>query len=161
MLLFWAESAIVGSFNLCKMRLVGGSSLLFYGPFFVGHYGAFMAVHLLFIYSLFGGDIAGGTEVSAMQVLYDMLALWPAFLGLLISHGISYYRNFVVAEKYEGRTMALQMQEPYRRIIVMHVTNIFGGFLTLALGSGVGALILLLGLKIVADLRSHVAQLST
>ena len=158
MLLFWAESAIVGYFNLCKMRWVGGWSLLFYGPFFIGHYGAFMVVHLLFIYSLFGGDIAGETEVSSVQVLIDILALWPALLGLLISHGISYYRNFVAAEKYKGRTMAIQMQEPYRRIIIMHLTIIFGGFLTLALGSGVGALMLLLGLKIAADLRGHVAQ---
>ena len=53
MLLFWAESAIIGYYNLCKMWKVGRWSLLFYGPFFAGHYGAFMAVHLLFIYALF------------------------------------------------------------------------------------------------------------
>ena len=59
MLLFWGESAIVGYYNLLKMGKVGGWSLLFYGPFFVGHYGAFMVVHLLFIYALFGSGIEG------------------------------------------------------------------------------------------------------
>lgn len=158
MLLFWAESAIIGYFNLCKMRRVGGWTLLFYGPFFVAHYGAFMVVHLLFIYALFVGGVAGEADVAASQVMHDLLRLWPALLGLLISHSISYYSNFVVVEKHRGRTMSFQMQEPYRRIIIMHLTVIFGGFLSLAFGSGVGALLLLLGLKIAADMRAHLAQ---
>lgn len=87
MLLFWAESAIIGYYNLCKMWKIGRWSLLFYGPFFVGHYGAFMAVHLLFIYALFAGEIAGGAEISRTQVFSDMQVLWPALLALLISHG--------------------------------------------------------------------------
>ena len=158
MLLFWAESAIIGYYNLCKMWKVGRWSLLFYGPFFVGHYGAFMAVHLLFIYALFAGEIAGDAEISRTQVFSDMQALWPALLGLLLSHGLSYYINFVKTNKAQGRTMALQMQEPYRRVIIMHMTLIFGGFLTLSFDTGIAALMLLLLLKIIADLRSHVSQ---
>lgn len=161
MLLFWAESAIIGYYNLCKMWKVGRWSLLFFGPFFVGHYGAFMAVHLLFIYALFGGEMAGSAEISTTQVYSDMQALWPALLGLLISHGISYYINFVKSNKSDGRTMALQMQEPYRRVMIMHMTLIIGGFLALALGTSIAALMLLLVLKIVADLRSHLSQHSS
>ena len=161
MLLFWAESAIIGYYNLCKMWKIGRWSLLFYGPFFMGHYGAFMAVHLLFIYALFDGEMAGDADVTRLQVLNDLLTLWPALLGLLISHGISYYINFVKTNKSQGRNMSLQMQEPYRRVIIMHMTLIFGGFLTLSLGSGMGALIVLLLLKITADLRSHLAQHSS
>ena len=88
-------------------------------------------------------------------------ALWPALLGLLISHSISYYTNFVKKHKEQGRSMAKQMQEPYRRVIIMHMTLIFGGFLTLVLGTSVGALMLLLLLKILADMRSHIAQHSS
>ena len=143
------------------MWKVGRWSLLFFGPFFVGHYGAFMAVHLLFIYALFGGEMAGNAEISTTQVFSDMQALWPALLGLLISHGISYYINFVKSNKSDGRTMALQMQEPYRRVMIMHMTLIFGGFLALALGTSIGALMLLLVLKIVADLRGHLSQHSS
>lgn len=62
------------------------------------------------------------------------------------------------ANKRHGRTMALQMQEPYRRVIIMHMTLIFGGFLTLSFGTNITALMLLLLLKIVADLRSHISQ---
>lgn len=158
MLLFWAESAIIGYYNLLKMWKVGRWSLLFFGPFFVGHYGAFMVVHLLFIYALFGGEYMGGAEVSQTQVLNDLLTLWPALLGLLISHGISYHTNFVKAEEYRGRSVSTQMHEPYRRIIIMHMTLIFGGFLALSLGTGLAALALLLSLKIAADLRAHLKQ---
>jgi len=158
MLLFWAESAIIGYYNLLKMWKVGRWSLLFFGPFFVGHYGAFMAVHLLFIYALFGGEFLGETEVTQLQVFNDLLTLWPALLGLTISHGISYYRNFVRAGEFKGRTISTQMHEPYRRIIIMHMTLIFGGFLVLSLGTGLAALALLLSLKIAADLRAHLKQ---
>ena len=106
----------------------------------------------------FSGDIAGDAEVSRNQVFNDMQALWPALLALLISHGISYYINFVKTNKSQGRTMALQMQEPYRRVMIMHMTIIFGGFLTLSFDTGIGALMLLLLLKIVADLRGHLSQ---
>lgn len=158
MLLFWAESAIIGYYNLCKMRKIGGWAVLFYGPFFLGHYGAFMAVHLLFIYALFGSELPGEVDATQAQVLTDLQALWPAFLALLISHGISYYTNFLKTQKYKSRKIAYQMQEPYRRIVIMHLTLIFGGFLTLGLGTGLGALLLLLGMKIVADLRGHISQ---
>lgn len=56
MLLSWAKSAIVGVFNLLKLAVIGRWTVLFYGPFFVGHYGAFMAVHLLWVYTLFLRD---------------------------------------------------------------------------------------------------------
>jgi Family of unknown function (DUF6498) len=158
MLLFWAESAIIGYYNLCKMRRVGRWLILFYGPFFVGHYGAFMAAHLFFIYALFGNEIAGDADISSAQVFFDLQTLWPALLGLFISHGISYYTNFVKKRREAGRSITRQMQEPYRRVIIMHVTLIFGGFLTLELETGLGALMLLLFLKVVADLRSHIAQ---
>lgn len=158
MLLFWAESAIIGYYNLCKMWKIGRWSLLFYGPFFVGHYGAFMAVHLLFIYAFFGVEIADDADVSRVQVLNDLQGLWPALLGLLISHGISYYTNFVKTNKNMSRSMTSQMQEPYKRVIIMHMTIIFGGFIALSMGTNIAALMLLLLLKIVADLRGHLAQ---
>lgn len=158
MLLFWAESAIIGYYNLCKMWKVGRWSVLFYGPFFVGHYGAFMVAHLLFIYVLFFGELGGEVEINRTQVFDDLEALWPALLGLLISHGLSYYINFVKTNKRMWRSMTVQMREPYRRIMIMHITLILGGFLVINFGTGVGALMLLLLLKIAADLRAHLAQ---
>ncbi len=158
MLLFWAESAVIGLYNLCKMWRIGHCSVLFYGTFFVAHYGAFMSVHLLFIYVLFGGELVGEGDVSQLQVWVDLQKLWPALLALVVSHGISYFVNFLSRKEYENRSMSQQMKEPYRRVVIMHLTIIFGGFLTLSLGSSLAALVLLLVLKIFADLRSHLLQ---
>jgi uncharacterized membrane protein YesL len=40
----------------------------------------------------------------------------------------------------------------------MHVTIIFGGFLVMALGSTLPALILIIGLKLWTDLYSHLKE---
>ncbi len=51
MVLYWGESAIIGFYNLFKMAVINRWLMLFYGPFFLGHFGGFMAIHFLFIYS--------------------------------------------------------------------------------------------------------------
>lgn len=53
MLLFWTESAVIGFFNILKMAVIGKWGVLLAGPFFAGHYGAFMSFHLMFIYLMF------------------------------------------------------------------------------------------------------------
>ena len=47
------------------------------------------------------------------------------------------------------------MMAPYGRIILMHVTIIFGAWLILALGAPILALVLLIVLKIFSDARAH------
>lgn len=158
MILYWAESAIIGVFNLMKMIVVGRWATLFFGPFFVGHYGAFMAGHLLFISGFFLSGLEGGELLATAEVLDAFVALWPALLALGVSHAISYRVNFIGRAEYAGRTINVQMGEPYKRIMVMHVTIIFGGFLVMALGSALPALVLLVGLKLAADTRAHLRE---
>lgn len=159
MLLYWAESGIIGFFNLLKMAVVGGWATLFFGPFFVGHYGAFMAGHLLFIYIFFvqGLPVKGG-DIAVSEVTDRFLALWPALLALAVSHGISFRSNFIGKREFADTTIQKQMAEPYSRIIIMHLTIIFGGFVVMGLGSSLPALLLLMGAKIGADLRAHARQ---
>lgn len=97
-----------------------------------------------------------GPDTGAQAALADLFVpLWPALLALVCSHGVSFYANFLGRKEYIGRTVQEQMAEPYKRIIVMHLTIIFGGWLTLLLRSPVPALILLIALKTAVDLRAH------
>lgn len=161
MVLYWAESAVIGFFNILKIIVIGRWLALLAGPFFVGHFGAFMAVHFLFIYGIFvqgmqdnsGGDL---TEVAAMFV-----NLWPALAVLFASHAFSFIANFLGRKEYRGRSVQTQMSEPYSRIILMHLVLILGGGLTLVLGEAMPVLFLVIVLKIVADVKAHLKQRSS
>ena len=157
MLLFWAESAIIGFFNLLKMWVIGRWSILFLGPFFAGHFGGFMVGHLLFIYTLFLSG-ADNPDPSVNQVFADFILLWPALLGLAISHAISFRQNFLGRQEYLNTSVNQQMGAPYKRIVIMHVTIIFGGFMTMAFETPLLALVLLIGLKILVDVRAHISE---
>lgn len=161
MLLFWLESAIIGFYNILKMFTIGGWSALSKSFFFCLHYGGFMVAHLLFIFSFF---IEGSTALTPAegfplaQALEMIQGLWVAILGLIISHGFSYLDNFLRKQEYQGKALSKQMQEPYKRIIIMQLTVILGGVLVLKLGTPLAALVLLLLIKIAIDLKAHIKQ---
>lgn len=160
MVLYWAESAIIGFFNLGKIIVVGRWMALFAGPFFLGHFGGFMAVHFLFLYTIFVegafSDTAASGSLGAVARLF--LDVWPALVALFLSHGYSFVRNFIGRREYLGRTVQEQMSEPYSRIIFMHLVLIFGGGLTLVLGEPTPVLVIVIALKIVFDVRAHLKQ---
>jgi hypothetical protein len=109
-------------------------------------------------YGFFVNDPGASGSIPLSAVAADFAVLWPALAALFFSHALSFHLNFIGRREYEGRQVSQQMVEPYKRIIVMHVTIIFGGFLVLALGSAVPALMLLIVLKIAADVRAHLHE---
>lgn len=157
MTLFWAENGVIGVYNLLKLGVIARWGVLFLGPFFVGHYGGFMAAHFVFIYYLFVRGIeASAAEAPAFAALAHLfLPLWPALLVLVASHGVSFYTNFLGRREYLGRKASEQMGEPYKRVVILHVTIIFGGWLILLLRSPLPALVFLVVLKTVVDLVAH------
>ena len=160
MVLYWAESAVIGFFNICKIIVIGRWTALFAAPFFAGHFGGFMAVHFLFIYTIFieGAQSGASANGQLAEVASLFNRLWPALLALFISHAFSFYMNFLGRKAYRGKTVKDQMSEPYSRIIFMQMILIFGGGLTMALGSPVPVLVIAIGLKIFFDVKAHLKQ---
>ena len=159
LVLYWAESAIIGFYNLCKIIVIGKYLAILAGPFFLAHFGAFMAVHFLFIYTIFIKGPEGwnsGTELGDVAKMFAALA--PALIALFLSHGYSFLVNFLGRKEHASRTIQTQMSEPYGRIIFMHLVIIFGGGLALVLGEPTPVLIIVIALKIWFDLRSHLKQ---
>jgi hypothetical protein len=158
MVLYWAESAIIGFFNVCKIAVVQRWLALLAGPFFIGHFGAFMAVHFLFLWGLFvkGPQDTGGGDLA--EVAQRFATLWPALAILFASHALSFFLNFIGRREYLGRTARAQMAEPYTRIVFMHLVLIFGGGLTLVLGEPAPVLLLVIAVKIWVDVRAHLKQ---
>jgi hypothetical protein len=158
--LFWAESAVIGFYTLLKMAVVGKWWTPFAGLFFVGHFGGFMAIHFLFIYEMFVRGInAQGPGPGAVEALAHLFTpLWPALLALFLSHGISFALNFLARHEYQRTTMPRLMAAPYGRIVVMQFTLIFGGWVVMLLKNPLPALVLLIVLKVAADLRAHYGE---
>jgi hypothetical protein len=160
MLLYWAESAVIGFFNVCKIIVIGRWAALFAGPFFAAHFGGFMAVHFLLIYTIFIEGVhaqgSAGGDLAEVALLFS--SLWPALAALFLSHAYSFYANFLARREYRGKTVKDQMSEPYSRIIFMQMVLIFGGGLTMVLGSPVPVLLIMIALKIFFDIKAHLKQ---
>lgn len=174
MLLFWMENVIVGAYTLLKMLLARGGAAepvetilrmagnLFSGAFFTVHYGMFCLVHGIFVVAMFG-------EKDAMRGFRGDLSTFPhfvlglakehglllAFVALAVSHGISFYVHYLKPRAYLEADARKIMAEPYKRVVILHVVILVGGGIAQASGSGILALLLLIGLKTVVDLASH------
>jgi len=166
-LLFWLENFIVGALNVAKMLLAtpGDGRMwiakAFLIPFFCVHYGLFTFVHGIFVIGLFGGLFHEGAPFPDSGIVGELITryglLWPV-IGLSMSHLISFLLNYIGQREYLTANPASLMQQPYGRVVVLHITILGGGFLVMLLQSPIIGLLLLVGLKIGLDVRSHIRE---
>ncbi|MDX2012024.1 MAG: DUF6498-containing protein [Myxococcaceae bacterium] len=178
MFLYWAENVVVGGFTLLKMvtqavrwdmRIPTSErlSIAFNGPFLFFHFGLFTGVHLVFLMPM-ANEVNGSDALPrALEAAFTspstwtwhdfVEGLWPPFLMSVASHGYSYWKHTVRA--YSRKPISELFWEPYPRVAVMHLTVLGGFMLFTKLGWwGVpGPLLVLMVLKTVVDLASHVA----
>jgi len=155
MLLYWLENVIVGAFNVVRMLVSEPSNplewaaKLFVIPFFCVHYGMFTAVHGIFVFVLFGGrPFEPGPFPSPAHILETIARLkigW-AVLAIIASHTVSFVTNYIGGGEYKRITLDQLMQQPYSRVVVLHLAILGGGFAVMALKQPVFALILLVAL---------------
>jgi hypothetical protein len=161
--LYWFENIVLGFFNVLRMLRAegGGNDEKFdmelngqtrrvgraaYALFFLMHYGIFTAVHGVFVFTLFGPfDIAPTTFIFAV-------------IALLVSHGASHMFNFIGKKEYMRVSANNLFIQPYLRIFVIHLTIIFGGMAITALGTPIGALVIMIALKIAMDVIAHLME---
>jgi len=165
--LFWMENVIVGVFFALRMLLADPrdpalwAAKVFLVPFFCFHYGMFTAVHGLFVFGLFGGKAYDphGLQVlePALRAAQD-LGLWLPLAALLASHGFSFLWNYLWRGEFRRAKLTELMAKPYGRVVVLHMAIILGAIGTLALGSPLWALLVLLALKIGLDLKAHLKE---
>ena len=115
-----------------------------------------MAGHLLLVYDLVLPDEGLATEFWESGNVVSLLTL--SFLALFVSHGISFFQNFIGRTEYVDRDIRKQMNEPYDRILIMQFSLLLGGVLAVAFDSALPILLLLILLKIVTDFRAHLLE---
>jgi hypothetical protein len=172
MLLFWMENVVVGGYTLVKIVLSRGGGPfsilrtignLGTGAFFTVHYGMFCFVHGVFVVALFGGRQAFATSgplnlpAIVLQLAHEH-GLRLALLALIASHGFSLWVHYLKPRAYEEADAGKIMAEPYKRVVILHVVILGGGFAAQAIGSGIAPLALLIALKTMVDLGSHARE---
>ena len=165
----------MGGFNGLKMLIARGD-----GPrigtlarrigttaFFGMHYGTFWTVHGVFVWTflpLFAqsrgvglDDTRRGLE-STVSLGPDAGAVVLGAIVLALSHGASFLFNYIGRGEYLRMTVARQMGAPYGRVVALHLAILGGGFVGFALGTPIGALVILVLLKTALDAGFHLGE---
>ncbi len=108
-------------------------------------------MHGVFVFLFFGTSFEpfGGVGLRGVAI---------AAAALFLSHGVSFFVNFLGKEEYLSVTPDQQMTEPYSRVVALHVTILAGGALADSLGAPLAALVLLVLLKTAIDLMAHLRE---
>ncbi|HUG31168.1 MAG TPA: DUF6498-containing protein [Candidatus Limnocylindria bacterium] len=181
LVLYWLENGIVGFWNvprivmaeglvaplgtagmgatgraMNRLAVVGRAGLAI---FFIFHYGVFWVVHGVFVVALpaFADGFGAGDGTFAFGELeWSYVAL--AAVALFISHGASFVLNYIGRGEYSTASPSGQMASAYGRVVVLHLTIIFGSMVVAVLGAPIGALLILVGLKTAFDLGLHLRE---
>ena len=81
-----------------------------------------------------------------------------AVVVLFISHAVSYRLNFIGNGEYKRVSPATQMFAPYGRLLILHITIIFGALAIAFTGAPAAAIVVLVLLKTAMDLAFHLRE---
>ena len=163
LILYWAETGVIGFYNILKMLFCPGTfSKLFQISFFIIHFGGFMLGHLLFLTVLFLGASSNSDGIPITSIMPALYLVFPsisyALFSMFVSHGISFVSNYLGNGEYKTASINVLFNQPYSRVIVMHITIIFGAMFTAVFGNRVMPLIILVAIKTAVDLNSHLRE---
>jgi hypothetical protein len=150
-LFFFAETAVVGVFNVARILLARGEPSpdenpqdrtgFFSAPFFVAHYGFFLAIQWAFLRGMVASDALWSLEFARDLGVVAVFEAWD--LGY---HGIYRRQRFRVSPMR-------QMFLPYPRIVVQQFLVLLGGWMAI-LGGLVGGTPAILYLIVLVALRT-------
>ena len=160
--LYWFENIIIGLFAFCRMTIRPDNSALFAigglftAGFFCLHYGFFTYGHGVFVASFFEDQLIGSNNAVG-DGLVDVVGFMLSNRGVqltLLAMFIAHLIEFIIAYK-ERKIDAIpaEMFKPYKRIIVLHIAIIFGGFIATKFENTIGVAIVMIALKTYFDLK--------
>ena len=173
LVLFWFENIVTGLFYVPRILMakghlqpnfrqigepVGKPIQVGIAAFFCIHYGLFCFGHGQFVFSM--ADDVGSVryDIEDVFTVVNEFNLWWAILALVISHGFSFVYNYMSKGEYKKANFMEQMKRPYNRVVVLHLTIIFGSFLVSLMEEPLMGLIVLLAVKIVVDVKAHIFE---
>lgn len=161
LLLYWAESAIIGFFAFLKVLFYKGQYFflrILTTIFFFVHYGAFMLAHFFIILAFMPESVKDSPDYVNLTIALFSTFLVP-FLGLLVSHTVSFITNFIGKREYEREmTFVGPSVAPYKRIILMQLTLILGALAASAVGNSYALIVVMVVIKTGIDVYAHIRE---
>lgn len=161
LLLYWAESAIIGFFAFLKVLFYKGQFFflrILTTLFFCVHYGGFMLAHFFIILAFMPDEVKNSPDYANLMIALFSTFLIP-LLALLASHTISFITNFIGKGEYKREmTFVDPSVAPYKRIILMQITLILGALAASAVGSSYALIVVMVVLKTGIDVYAHIRE---
>jgi hypothetical protein len=166
-LIYWAESVIIGIFNILMMLVSGVftsdnifrparfAAALFLSVFFTVHYGLFMLIHALFIGVLFLNSHFAENADPYDSFFYNVFSpdrYLPPILFIAACQLYFFFAYFIRNKWYCSNEPQNFMVKPYVRVFVMQFTIIIGAFIMSATGWKLGPVIIWVASKTATDL---------
>ncbi|WP_156112486.1 DUF6498-containing protein [Lacinutrix jangbogonensis] len=126
---YFLETIIIGVFTIFKMYLASkhdgsGKSIKFLIPFFMFHYGMFVAVQSVFVFA-----VVGMSDAELIKEPFQLLQNYSAILNLkgmnlilillVVSQTVKFIFDFLEPKKHLQFTASEIMVMPYVRIIII------------------------------------------
>lgn len=115
-------------------------------------------------------DPTGGGSLGGGAISFDTLSgqsafgeiVWSAValgaVAMFLSHGWSFLANYIGRSEFRTTSASTAMSAPYGRVVVLHLTIIFGAMLIAAFGAPIGLLLVLVAGKTILDLALHLRE---
>lgn len=173
--IYWAESIIIGFFNIFKILLAQGVSKFdngkakklgmfsksFIAVFFTFHFGFFCFVQISILLGIFNTSILKEDSIRGLaEYLFSGNGGFVALGVLFGSHLYYFISEYIVKGEYKKAEPGILMFIPYIRIFVQQFAAIFGGIIISAFNAPVLLLILLQVLKTFGDFASRALDIA-
>jgi hypothetical protein len=120
----------------------------------------FTAIHGSLLLGFFGEDYdsEGFSPLPGVTQAVVDYGLSVAVAAIAASHLFSFLWNYLWRGEFRRASLSKLMEQPYHRVVLLHMVILAGGFAVAALGSPLWALIPLVAIKIFLDLRAHLKE---
>lgn len=158
--IYFLETIVVGIFNAFKMFCTiqfGTSSGYGLIPFFLFHYGFFVAIQSIFAFAIFsiGDTMVFKEPFSILENYGKILSLEDikyAFPAIIFTHVGKFFSDFIGNNKYLKFEAQEIMFSPYVRIFIQQFVVILSFFFIVFSDAGMIAALLLIVFRFVIDL---------
>lgn len=156
-LLFWTETIVISLYTILKIILSHRWGSVLIVPFFIAVVGVVLLVHFVFItvVILYLQQFFDFGQIHSYETIgHQFLTIMPGILVLVVSHGVSFFVNYIKRHENNNYTASDYTKTVLHRIVIMHTAILMFSFLG-PLFPSIIFLTCLMTVKIIFDIRAH------